>query len=227
MSLKLTNRLKTAADFVRHGRFTADVGTDHGYLPAFLVVSEITQKAIAADIAEGPLDNARKTVEKYSLDDSIQLILSDGLDNIPETVEEIIITGMGGNLIAEILGKASWIKNENIHLILQPMTHSQDVRQFLCENGFYIESEKTCCDDNKNYIVMSAFYSGECEPRDDFYYLFGDKIKPGSETDRAYIKRQYSFLKSRCQGLAHGDNEAEALRYKNLLERAEKAGFDL
>ncbi|MBQ8210293.1 MAG: SAM-dependent methyltransferase [Clostridia bacterium] len=225
--IKLTNRLKTAASFVRADRVTADVGTDHGYLPAFLVMSGITKDAIAADIAEGPLDNARKTVEKYALQNNIRLILSDGLDNIPHNVDELIICGMGGNLIADVLAKAEWIKNENMHLVLQPMTHSQDVRQYLAKNGFYIDAEKTCCDDNKNYIVISAFYSGENAEKDGFYYLFGDKISPDSSTDKAYIKRQYSFLRSRYEGLLQGNNEAEAQKYKALLEKAEKAGFDL
>lgn len=227
MSLKLTNRLNTVAGFVRHNRVTADVGTDHGYLPAFLVMSGFTDDAIAADIAEGPLDNARKTVKKYSLQDNIRLILSDGLDNIPKNTEEIIIAGMGGNLIADILTKAPWIKNKNTHLILQPMTHSQDVRQFLCENGFYIEDEKTCCDGDKNYIVISAFYSGIIDKKDYFYYLFGDIIKPVSETDKAYIKRQYKFLVSRYQGLLHSSNVHESEKYKTLREKAEKAGFNL
>ena len=225
--IKLTNRLKTAAGFVRADRVTADVGTDHGYLPAFLVMSGITKDAIAADIAKGPLDNARNTVEKYELQDNIRLILSDGLLNLPHDVDELIICGMGGNLIADILAKAPWIKNENMHLVLQPMTHSQDVRQYLSENGFYIDAEKTCCDDNKNYIVMSAYYNGECVKKDDFYYLFGDKITPDSETDKAYIKRQYSFLKSRYEGLLKSNNDDAAQEYKSLLEQAEKAGFDI
>lgn len=225
--IKLTNRLKTAAGFVRADRVTADVGTDHGYLPAFLVMSGITKDAIAADIAAGPLDNARKTVEKYDLQQHIRLILSDGLDNIPHNTDEIIICGMGGNLIADILKKAEWIKHESMHLVLQPMTHSQDVRQYLAENGFYIDAEKTCCDDNKNYIVISAYYSGECAEKDDFYYLFGDKIAPDSPTDKAYIKRQYSFLKSRCEGLLQGNNPIESEKYKLLLEKAEKAGFGI
>ncbi len=225
--IKLTNRLRTAAEFVRADRVTADVGTDHGYLPAFLVMSGVTKDAIAADIAKGPLDNARSTVEKYELQDNIRLILSDGLDNLPHNVEELIICGMGGNLIADILTKAPWIKKESMHLVLQPMTHSQDVRQYLTENGFYIDAEKTCCDDNKNYIVISAYYNGERVEKDDFYYLFGDKIKPCSPTDKAYIKRQYSFLKSRYEGLLKSNNEQQAEKYKLLLGQAEKAGFDI
>lgn len=225
MSLKLTNRLQAAADFVRSGCKTADVGTDHGYLPAFLVLNGITKSAIAADIGIGPLDNARKTVEKYSLEDNIQLILSDGLEKIPQDTEEIIIAGMGGTLIAEILSKAGWIKQSNIHLILQPMTHSQDVREYLSENGFYIDDEKTCEDSGKVYIVISAFYSGKNEEKDGYYYHFGDKISAQNETDIAYIKRQYSYVKSRYQGLLHSGDMLKADEFRSILEKAEMEGI--
>ena len=221
MSLKLTNRLQAAADFVRSGRKTADVGTDHGYLPAFLVLEGITDCAIAADIGIGPLENAKKTVEKYGLTDNIQLILSDGLEKIPHDTEEIVIAGMGGTLIAEILGNADWIKNKNNHLILQPMTHSQDVREFLCQNGFYIENEKTTEDSGKAYIVISAFYDGDRKLKDGFYYYFGDKIKPESDTDKSYIQRQYSYLKSRYQGLLHAGEDDKADEFREILLKAE------
>lgn len=226
MSLKLTKRLQAVADFVRKGHKTADVGTDHGYLPAFLVLTDVTNNAIAADIGIGPLDNARKTVEKFGLEDKIGIVLSDGLKNIPHDTQEIIIAGMGGTLIADILENAPWIKNENVHLILQPMTHSQDVRKFLCENGFYIDDEKTVEDAGKVYIVISAFYNGIKELKDDYYYYFGDKIISQSETDKAYISRQYSYIKSKCFGLEHSNN-AEAEKYRNILCNAERDGKNI
>lgn len=224
MSLILTKRLQAAADFVRSGRKTADVGTDHGYLPAFLVLNGITDCTIAADIGIGPLDNAKKTVEKYSLEKNVQLILSDGLKKIPSDTQEIIIAGMGGTLMSEILGAVDWIKNENIHLVLQPMTHSQDVRRFLCENGFYIDNEKTVEDAGKVYIVMSAFFSGEDCRKDEFYYHFGDKINADSETDIAYIKKQYSYLKARYQGLLQSGDTDSAQKFKEILVNAELEG---
>lgn len=224
MSLVLTKRLQAAADFVRSGRKTADVGTDHGYLPAFLVLNGITDNAIAADIGVGPLYNARKTVEKYSLEDNVQLILSDGLKKIPRDTQEIIIAGMGGTLMAEILGDAPWIKHEDIHLVLQPMTHSQDVRKFLVENGFYIDNEKTVEDSGKIYIVISAYYSGQISDKDGYYFHFGDKISAGSETDIAYIKKQYSYLNSRYHGLLHSGDIESAQKYKDILTKAEKEG---
>lgn len=220
MSLVLTNRLKTAAELVRSGRKTADVGTDHGYLPAFLVMSGKTDCVIAADIGTGPLDNAKKTIEKYSLGDKISTVLSDGLEKIPCDTEEIIICGMGGTLIAEILVRAEWIKNENIHLVLQPMTHSYDVRKFLCENGFYIEAEEFCTDDGRDYVVLSAYYNGNDNSRDDFYYYFGDKITTDSESEKGYLKRQFFYVKSRYEGLTKSGKTEDAVFFKAVIDKA-------
>lgn len=217
MSLILTNRLKTAAELVRRDRKTVDVGTDHGYLPAFLVMSGKTDCAIAADIGIGPLENAKKTIEKYGLVDKICTVLSNGLEKIPNDTEEIIICGMGGTLIAEILGNAEWIKHKNIHLVLQPMTHSYDVRKFLCENGFYIDTEKFCTDDGRDYVVISAFYTGEKTIRDDFYYYFGDVVTDDTETEKSYIKRQYYYVRSRFEGLKKSGNDAEAEIFEKVL----------
>lgn len=220
--IKLTNRLMTAASLVRSSRLTVDVGTDHGYLPAYLVMTGKTDSVIAADIGEGPLENAAKTVRKYSLYDKISLVLSDGLKNIPHETEEIIIAGMGGTLIVDILSVADWIKNEKIHLILQPMTHSYDVRKFLSENGFYIDEERLCSDDGRIYVVISAYFSGKDETKDDFYYFFGDNISMNDEMYAAYFKKQYHYIKSRYEGLRQTEKTEETEKYLSLFKRAEE-----
>lgn len=222
MSLCLTNRLQTAAALVRSGRLTADVGTDHGYLPAFLVISGKTDRAIASDIGKGPLENAAKTVKKYGLEKNIRLLLSDGLQHIPHETEEIILTGMGGTLMADILSAADWIQKESIHLVLQPMTHFQDVRRFLCENGFWIDTEQTCADCGKVYLVMSAYFCGRKEKKDAFYYYFGDRILPESDTDKAYIKKQIQYIHSRYEGLKKTDNRTETAFFYELLTQIEQ-----
>ena len=226
MSLVLTNRLRTAAELVRCNRKTVDVGTDHGYLPAFLVMNGKTDCAIAADIGVGPLENAKKTIDKYDLGDKIDTVLSNGLEKIPHDVEEIIIAGMGGTLIAEILSKAEWIKHEGIHLVLQPMTHSYDVRKFLYENGFYIDTEKFCTDDGRDYVVISAYFADDYVRLYDFYYYFGNVVTGSTESERGYIKRQYFYIRSRYEGLKKSGNDVEAEVFgKVLAEVQEKTNW--
>ncbi len=222
MPITLTERLAAAADFVRENRLTADVGTDHGYLPAFLVLSGKTHNVTASDIGTGPLENAKKTVKKYSLEDNISLILSDGLDNIPHNTEDIVIAGMGGTLMTDILKKAEWIRNDNIHLVLQPMTHSHDVRRFLCDTGFFIDKEKACFDDGRVYIVISAYYNGKFANKSNFYFYFGDMCGRDDDASKAYVKKQMNYLTSRYEGLKKTGQTEEAQMYFDILREAKR-----
>lgn len=227
MNIVLTERLRTAAELVRCSRKTVDVGTDHGYLPAFLVMGGITDNVTAADIGKGPLENAEKTIAKYSLEGKIDTCLSDGLEKISHDTQEIIICGMGGTLIAEILGKAEWIKHDEIHLILQPMTHSYDVRKFLSENGFYIDTEKFCTDTGRDYVVISAFYDGKDNSRDDFYYYFGDVVTGDSGSELGYIKKQIYYIKSRYEGLMTAHNYTESKPFADVLDSVKEKWSEL
>ena len=118
--MKLDSRLMAIADLVRYDKVFADIGTDHAYLPVYLVEKGIINRGIAADLRVGPLENAREAVESYGYSDKIELRLSDGLDNFKENeVEEITVAGMGGLLISSFVERTHWLKNEDIHLILQ------------------------------------------------------------------------------------------------------------
>ena len=122
--MKLDSRLMAIADLVRKDKVFADIGTDHAYLPVYLVENRIINCAIAADLRVGPLENAKETVVSHNLSDKIELRLSDGLDNFSENeVQEIAVAGMGGLLISSFIERTDWLKNSNVHLILQPMTH--------------------------------------------------------------------------------------------------------
>lgn len=130
---------------VRKGVVAADIGTDHAYLPSYLVLSGICPRALACDLRKGPLENAAETLEHWNIADKITLRLSDGLDELSVgEADDIIMAGMGGILIAKLLERTEWEKNKNIRLILQPMSHAEEVRLFLCNNGFDIIEERTC-----------------------------------------------------------------------------------
>ena len=157
--MKLDSRLMAIANLVRKDRIFADIGTDHAYLPVYLVEKGIINKAVAADLRVGPLENARDAVVSYGFTDKIELRLSDGLDNFKENeVEEIAVAGMGGLLISQFIERTDWLKNEDVHLILQPMTHVEELRKTLFDNGFIVDEEIVAEDDDKLYIVLSAYY---------------------------------------------------------------------
>ena len=127
--IKINDRLLTAIPFVRQGKRFADIGTDHAYLPIYLMDKGIIASAVAADINQGPLDKAQENILKYGFNDSISTVLCDGLTKIkPDSVDDIAIFGMGGELIVKIIDEASWVKDSDKRLILQPMTHPEKLR---------------------------------------------------------------------------------------------------
>lgn len=157
---KLSNRLSAVASLVKKGSHIADVGTDHGYLPTYLLKSNIAKTAVAMDINEKPLNSCKKLVTAEKLDDLIDVRLSDGLDELKQgECDTVIIAGMGGELIVKILAKCDFL-NE-LHLILQPMTHPEIARKFLYENGYSILNDFTVSDKNHHYCVFDSKFSGE------------------------------------------------------------------
>lgn len=150
----LDKRLTLCAGFVRGNR-VCDVGTDHAYLVAELLSNRKCDTAVAADINEKPLASAKITLEKAGVLDRAELILSDGLKNIPESgITDIVIAGMGGELIYKILSECGWLKGKN--LILQPMSRSEFLIKKLCENGFEILSRRAVTDGKLCYTVINA-----------------------------------------------------------------------
>lgn len=150
----LDKRLELCAEFVSGTGTVCDVGTDHAYLAVELIKSGKCSKVIASDINEGPLECARKNVEKYGVSDKIELVLSDGLENINlDGVSDIVIAGMGGETIVHILENVKL--PENVSLILQPMTKPEILRKFLSDSG-HTFIEKAVEDDNKIYTIIRA-----------------------------------------------------------------------
>ncbi len=204
--VKLDTRLKMAADEVRHGKKIVDIGTDHAYLPVYLIENNICPSAIAADIGKGPLENAKKVVSvSKDLSEKIELRLSDGLKEIkPYEAEDIVIAGMGGILISEILSAAPWVKDETKRLILQPMSHAEDVRRYLCENGFEIIKEKACSDGKHNYILIVAEFKNKANDKDEAFYYKG----------------LIQFDKSEDAQLYHNSRMASLIKKRDALKKA-------
>ena len=209
----LSPRLKTAADMVRKGVVVADIGTDHAYLPSYLILSGICPRALACDLRKGPLENAAETLGRWDIADKITLRLSDGLDELSAgEADDIIMAGMGGILIAKLLERTEWVKNKNIRLILQPMSHAEEVRLFLCNNGFDIIEERTCRDDGRVYSVICAEYSGKIEAFPQGYEFYG-KLDPNDDIARKLVERQHKRLKIRASSLREANFKLDEAEY--------------
>lgn len=153
--MELSPRLRLTAELVPRGARFADVGTDHAYLPVWLILHGVIKEAIAADLRPGPLERARATAEKYAVADRMDFRLCDGLTGLrPGEADTIAIAGMGGETIAHILAVAPWTREQGITLILQPMSSQPDLRQWLAENGYTIEREYIAREDKTLYTIM-------------------------------------------------------------------------
>ncbi len=155
--MELTKRMKAIADLVSKGYKMADIGTDHAYIPIYLIESDKSPQAIAMDINEGPLMRAKEHVAESGVIHRIQLRLSDGLEKLaPGEVESVVIAGMGGALVIKIL-KKDWNVTINLkECILQPQSEIAKVRAFLLQEGFLFVEEDIILEDGKFYPMMKV-----------------------------------------------------------------------
>lgn len=171
--VKLSDRLKCVAGLITPGLTVADIGCDHGYLPIYLVQNGISESVIASDVNVGPLEKAIDNIEMYGLSKCIDTRLSNGLKMFePSEAQCIVMAGMGGNLVIDIMVQGSDITDSAEELILQPQSDIERVRRYLQSNGFMIISEAMVFEDGKFYPMMKAIH-GEQHWDRDIYFVYG------------------------------------------------------
>ncbi len=153
--VKLSKRLAAVAALVSSGARLADVGTDHGYVPIYLMQQQRISSAVAMDLRKGPLLRAEEHIRLYGLGSCIQTRLSDGVDALaPGEADSILIAGMGGGLIVHILSRGQEVCRQAKQLILQPQSELAAVRRFLWENHYRADAEEMIFEDGKYYPMM-------------------------------------------------------------------------
>ena len=164
----LDKRLLSVAELVRQGAVFADIGTDHAYLPIFLLKEGRISHAFCSDINKGPLESARRNTADAGFSDSVSFTLTDGAAALAGNgITDYAICGMGGELIAAIIDRAPHLKAEGINLILQPMTKQEHLRAYLASHGFSILTESYSEDSGKHYVTFLAVYTGKCRDIDE------------------------------------------------------------
>lgn len=156
--MTLSERLRQVASHVPIGSRLLDVGSDHAYLPIYLLQEQRIASAIAGEVVDGPYQSALTNVRAYDLEEQIEVRLANGLAAMTATdeVDVITICGMGGRLIAEIL-EAGRDKLERVkQLILQPNNREDDLRTWLSTNGFHLVAEQLVVEHGKYYEILVA-----------------------------------------------------------------------
>lgn len=208
----LSKRLGLIANFVKEGSSVCDVGTDHGYLPAFLYLSGKCKRVTATDINPKPLDSARANLKRLGAD-NVRLILCDGLADVNrEIADTVIIAGMGGEVISGIIHRAAFLRDNTVELILQPTTAAKELRQYLAKNGFVVESEQAICENGKIYSVMLARFSGAPYVLSDKQSVIGI-LKPDCDEAMQYIEKQYKIAKKCARDLENVTRKQNEYNY--------------
>lgn len=228
--MEISFRLNKIAEKVTTNGIVADIGTDHAYIPIFLYKNNKIKSAIACDISKGSLQKANINISKYNLSNYIETRLSNGLEKIhlEDNVDTIIIAGMGGMLMIDILQKGIEIAKNCNKLILQPQKDIPEVRKFLHQNNFIIEDEDMIIDENKFYNIIVAInnFGTENQMFDYREYLFGkSNIDKKCPILKEYILNELNIMENIINKLekTHSFKRIEEIKneekiYKEVLE---------
>lgn len=218
--MNLSQRLQHIVNIIPKCLCLADIGTDHGYIPIYAIQNNICSNAIASDINEGPIKIANKNIRKYKVSDRIQTRIGSGLSSLKiNEADVILIAGMGGNLIADIIDDDIEISKSASYLILQPMQYPEVLRQYLVNNGFNIIDEDLVKDENKYYHIIKAVVgeSGEY-PNNSLYYTGLKLIEKKHPLIKDYINYNLERIDIILKQMINSTN---ADKYKELIQLKE------
>lgn len=220
--MEISKRLKVLASYVQSDNKVGDIGTDHGYLPIYLLESKRVSAIIASDLNQGPLDNAKSEIEKSDYLEQIDLRLGSGLDPYePGEIDTIIIAGMGGNLIKQILEKGKSHHPYLNNLILQPMKGTIKLREWLLNNGYRIQDETLLKENNIFYEVIYAVKGESQEYTQKELELGFNLLKSGDDTSIEYITNKIKKIEAIVNEISeHGGSSShrDLERLKSRLE---------
>lgn len=219
--LQLQPRLALLAQLVPQGARLADIGTDHGYLPVWLMSRGRVSRAIAADIGPEPLAHARRTAQEYGV--RLDLRLCDGLTGIaPEEADCIVIAGMGGETMIRILEDSPWPRRPGCTLLLQPQSKVELLRLWLARQGYACREERLVWDKGKLYVLLRMAAGEPFQPEES--QLYGGFCLEGDPLYGDYLEAQLRRLRRRLEGLKKGGEEGGSL--PQLIAALEKKKED-
>jgi tRNA (adenine22-N1)-methyltransferase len=225
--IRLQGRLLQAASMLEGCERPADIGTDHAYIPIYLVQSGKCDRVIATDVRKGPLQKAAINIEKHQLSPKIELRLGDGIKPIREgECDSFILAGMGGVVISGILKASPEVVKKAKALVLQPVYTEACLREFLFRQGFRIDDEVLVRDEGRIYVVIRAAYDGIQRYCEDLYYHIGRALFERKDPLlKAYLERRIRIQAGIAHGMAKSGRKSpdDIQKEMKLLERMKEA----
>lgn len=217
--MKLSPRLQAIADFVPKNSIVADIGTDHGYIPRYLIEENISKVVIATDVSQGSLDKTIKYINESIFDNVITARLGDGLDVIkPFEVDTVVIAGMGGLLIRDILNRDRKVTNSINNFILQPMVASKELREYLLKNGYTIVDEDLVNEEDKYYEIIFAKAGKELIEKEIYFEISKRLIEKKHPLLKELINTRIESTKNILRELS----DKETIKSKERIEELKK-----
>lgn len=221
--MNLSKRLTAIVNIVEKSECIRDVGCDHGYVSIALAEKGYASKIIASDINRGPLLRAKDNITKSGFDGIIETRLAGGLDDTKdsEIYDSIIIAGMGGKLMRDILNAHPDVLNKARQLVLQPQSEIFLVRRFLRENGFAIRKEDCVCEDGKTYFIIDAIKGATLtgdEKMQNLYDKWSEYLIRTSNADlKAFLIRRIETNNQYIGGM-DSDKSSDLVRENNEMK---------
>lgn len=218
--MKLSKRLEAIASFVKKNSIVADIGTDHGYIPAYLVKNNISQFVIGTDISPGSLEKIIEFIAINKLEGKVEARLGDGLKVIkPFEVDTVIIAGMGGLLIQDILEKNIEVANSISNFIFQPMIASDELRRYLLNNNYKIIDEELVREDNRFYEIIYAKKGLGHIDKEINYEINNILIEKKHQLLQPLINEKIKKTNFILEELKDKESEKSKMRYNELLHK--------
>lgn len=209
----MDNRLELIKTLVPQGSRVADIGADHGRLVVELVLSGRATGGFACDINRQPLEKSIKAIREAGLQQQITPLLCDGLAGLsPQDVDCIVIAGMGGELISDILERSPEFRSRpELVYLLQPMTKADKLREYLFMNGYDFATEECVTEGRFTYSVIMVRYTGMPHTPTLRERLFGGVTRFDTPDRVLYAKRVLNRLNKKIQGLHQSGGNAPEL----------------
>lgn len=227
--MELSKRLMAVADLVTAGSFIADIGTDHGYVPIYLMKHGRIRGAIASDVNQGPLERARRHIVQEGLEGQVKLRLSDGLKSIGEDeADTIVAAGMGGGLIVRILDEGGKTAEALKECVLQPQSEVWKVRKYLACHGWTVKAEDMVEEEHKFYPMMKAV-RGVPERYEEYEYIYGKKLLELKHPvlKRFLLQERERQEEIRCRLMQAGNSRKAQTRLQQLETEMEYTRYAL